>query len=336
MLEIQEQLPSEEETAGFVPPICTHVTQRLCFVAEIAGLPVAVLLLQPAAAAQQQRRRHIGEGPQPGSLVPDAAACELVIQLAALFPEMASEQCAGVFAALASYTLHQLLAEGRAAVIRQGNLLLQQSHSKTDSRLSGSSTWGRAGADAPLLRVAAAPYEDASAELKAPDTPPLLEEHTIQFAPGHSFDSLAFAVAVRMRDLDAAEPAAHAAVRVRNGAALPPIQSPTATAPLGAAPNTTLNSASATTSLNPSIIAVVNGARRLSSMFLQPAELSSSGSSNAATAAAAAVAAAAAEELLADVTAVVEGFMEAAGFASEFVCLRFAAVMERHEFQPRF
>lgn len=281
----------------------------LCFVAEIGGCPAAVLMLQPQQQRQgtppwpgraQQAQRGAGQPPR-----------ELALLMAALFPDMEREQSAGLFMALASYTLQQLLAAGRPAAVRQGNLLLQQlARGGSGAGLSrmGSSSL----ADMLMLRVVSAPAGGAAAAS--------WQHHSLEFAPAHSLDSMALAVAAHMQELatePGSAPGSRPASRRASRAASRGSRRGTAAGP--AAPPGGLSSASSADSgallSQHSVDTVVKAARRLSAMWQRPTE------APAAAAAALGGEEMAAEELLVDACGVVTGYMEAAGFDSECVVL---------------
>lgn len=300
MQQIQECLSARDGasqqsgTAGEPGPVC--------FVAEIGGCPAAVLMLQP----QQQRQ---GTPPWPGRAQQGQRGAgpppqELALLMAALFPDADRDQSAGLFMALASYTLQQLLAAGRPAAVRQGNLLLQQLARAGSS--PGLSRMGSASlADTLLLRVAVAPAAAGWQQLG------------LEFAAGHSLDSLALAVAAHMQELGVepgsapgSRPDSRRASRAASrGGSRPGTAAEPAAGPGGLSTASSAESGSLLS--QQSVDTVVKAARRLSALWQRPTEAPLS------VAAALGAEEAAAEELLVDAAGVVTGYMEAAGFDSE-------------------
>jgi 3-oxoacyl-(acyl-carrier-protein) synthase len=232
----------------------------LCFVAEIGGYPAAALLLQPAEQAAEEQPARQAAGQQ---------GRELQLLLAAVFPEM--QERAQVLAALLSYTLQQLVADGATLTVQQGSLLvLPALHRLAPAAFDGLPASAVTGdASAPLLSIASSPFGAAAdpAQLSW-----LL--YRTQFAPGMSLDGFVLAVSAHMQEFSASP---HTSI------------TPLAAAPPDAA----------------AVAAVVRAARRISQAW-QDAGPAGAGAEEAA-----------AEELVGEVTAVVTGFMDAAGFPTE-------------------
>lgn len=233
----------------------------LCFVAEIGGYPAAALLLQPSeqAAAAQPVRQAAGQQGR-----------ELQLLLAAVFPEM--QERAQVLAALVSYVMQQLVADGTTLSVQQGGLLvLPALHRLAPAVFDGLP----ASAVTPdpaalLLSVATSPFSTAGdlAQMSW-----LL--HRTQFAPGLSLDGFVLAVSAHMQEFSAS-------------------------------PNTSITPLAAVPPDAAAVAAVVRAARRISQAWQDAAAVGTGAEE------------AAAEELIGEVTAVVTGFMDAAGFPSEY------------------
>lgn len=263
-----------------------------------------MLMLQPQQQRQgtppwpgRQQHAQQGAGPPPR---------ELALLMAAVFPEVDREQSAGLFMALASYALQQLLAAGRPAAVRQGNLLLQQL-ARAGSGAGLSRMGSTSLADMLLLRVVGSPAGGGAGRW---------QQHSLEFAPGHSLDTMALSVAAHMQELatePGSAPGSRPGSRRASRAASRGSRLGTSTEP--AAGPGGLSSASSAESgallAQHSVDTVVRAARRLSALWQQPTE--------APLLAAAAPGAEdmAAEELLVDASGVVTGYMEAAGFDSE-------------------
>lgn len=228
------------------------VSQPLCLVVDIGGLPAAAVMLAPAPAAGTADGAHA-----------------LQVQLAAVFPDM--EQSEGVAAALLSYALAQLRADGATTALQQGNTRLLPALAAVGALTPGAPAPSSA-PDAPLLTLSAAALEGDSAPAGAAAQQPALLEHSLRFAPGVGLDGLAAALAGSMQDLSAAAPTDAATAAAAHG--------------------------------------VLHAARRISQQW-QAAAAGGGGPSRAGSETAAAA------EVLAEVSAVVAGFMEAAGYSSE-------------------
>ena len=187
------------------------------------------------------------------------------------------DQSAEVFAALASYALQQLLADRGVAEVAQGNLLLLPAMQR-HAATDASGAPPASGAPGALLLRFTSSISSTDRGLQQQ-----WQQRSLAYAAGCSLDLLASAVTAHMQDLAAGGP---------DGG-------PDAAAAASAG----MSAAAAADAA--SVAAVVKAARRLSSLWTDgPA--ASPGAEEAA-----------AEELFADATAVVTGFMEAAGFPSE-------------------
>ncbi|KAL4457259.1 hypothetical protein ABPG75_012124 [Micractinium tetrahymenae] len=308
MQQIQECLSPDDDDQQQPKPAGEH--GPLCFVAEIGGCPAAVLMLQP-----QQARQATPPWPgraQQAQRAPTPPPQDLSLLMAAMFPEMDRDQCAGLFMALASYTLQQLLAAGRPAAVRQGNLLLQQLARAGSG--AGLSRMGSASlADMLLLRVVSAPAGSASGG--ADTAAARWQQHSLEFASGHSLDSMAVAVAAHMQEL-ATEPGSApgsrpGSRRASRAASRGGSRPGTAAEPAAAAPGglSTASSAESGSLLSQqSVDTVVKAARRLSALWQRPVEGPLLGPASVGPEEMAA------EELLVDAAGVVTGYMEAARF----------------------
>jgi hypothetical protein len=296
----------------------------LALVADVGGWAVAALLLQPAqgggggggvpaerrGSGQSRQPHHYFHTEQQQQQTSDSDTFDFIqqsepqrqleVQLAAVFPGM--QQAAEVFAALASAALELLAASafhagGGGAALRQGGLALlpAMAAAASDDDFCDS---GGSGSPAGLL-------------LEVGPEPPLLgggggeagwRRCMLRFAPGCSLGALAAAVAASMVELSAAPP--------------PPSTAPPTRQVSAAAAAATAEACGRRSS----VAAVVAGARRLSVLRLEAGP------------ACAAEEEAEAEGLLEEAMAVVEGYMEAAGYDSERQLRQASCVVWLHGF----
>lgn len=252
-------LALEQIRQALVP--ATPDAPPLCFVAEIGGCPAAALLLQPVGGAAETQLARQPAGQQ---------GRQLQLLLAAVFPEM--QERAQVLAALVTYALQQLVADGAPLTVQQGALLVLPALQRLAAAAFDGMPPSAASADPsmPLLTVATSPFGTAADPAQVSW---LL--HRTQFAPGLSLDGFVLAVSAHMQEFSAS-------------------------------PQTSITALAAAPPDAAAVAAVVQAARRISQAW-QDAGPAGAGAEEAA-----------AEELVGEVTAVVAGFMDAAGFPSEF------------------
>lgn len=279
---LQRNALSLQKLQRALPP-ATGDAPPLCFVAEIGGAPAAALLLQPAEEAPAAAA---APEPQQGRV--------LQVLLAAAFPGL--DQCAEVMGALLSYALCQLVADGATAALQQGNLLLlpgMQLLAPVAVELPASEA-----VDAPVLTIAASEFTeddsagsggsgegtDAEPEQRQEQPTAAWQQHSVCFEPGASLDGLASCVAAYLYELsDTHQPFLDAQGPTDDASAPPPEDAD-------------------------AVAAVLRTARRISRQWQAAAAPAATG---------AAAEAAAAADVFADVSAVVQGFLDAAGFDSE-------------------